>query len=109
MKNQLLPIGSIVTIGKDNTMIMINGYGMINNNNREFYDYSGAVYPIGFNAQDVKLFNREDVKDVIFVGYQSKSFKTYREWVDEFINNVRSGKSIDEAAKILTQRVKEGK
>ena len=105
MKNKLLPLGSIVTTGKDNTLIMIDGYGMQNHNDGKLYDYSGVVYPLGINPNELKLFNKEDIRDLVFVGYQNKGFDMYSKAIEKFIKDVREGKSIESAAIELAKNV----
>ena len=103
MKNKLLSLGSVVTTGNDNTMIMIDGYAIKNDIDGKIYDYTGVVFPIGTDLKELKLFNRSDVRDVLFVGFQTKGSKEYLKAIDTFISNVRAGKSMEEASKILAQ------
>lgn len=103
MKDNLLPLGSVVTLGKSPTAIMIDGYGMKNANDEKMYDYSGAVFPMGLNTEDIRIFNREEIRDVLFIGYQSNYSQKYLKVVDKFIKNIKSGMSYDEAAKIMAK------
>lgn len=106
MKNKLLSLGTVVTTGNDNTMIMIDGYAIRNDTDGKIYDYSGVVFPIGMNTKELKLFNRGDIRDILFVGFETKSSKEYMKAIESFISNIRAGKSMEEASKILAQSIK---
>jgi len=72
VKNELLPIGSIVRAnGQD---IMICAYLKKDANvNNEHYDYACCIYPTGL-AKDSILIKKEQIQKIIFIGYQDERF-----------------------------------
>ena len=65
---EILPIGAVVILEEVVDSLMIIGYlqkGIVEN----FRDYMGVPYPSGLmSMEDVKAFNKEDIKKVIFEG-----------------------------------------
>lgn len=89
MKNSLLPIGSIVTVGVDNLMIcqyipngkLIDGVQ---------YDYACCLYPTGIGEKSI-LIKKTDIDIVTFIGYKNDSFSKFKEILENGgnINDVR--------------------
>ena len=50
--------------------------------------------------------HRGDIRDILFVGFETKSSKEYMKAIEGFISNIRAGKSMEEASKILAQNIK---
>ena len=72
MTNEILPIGSIVSI--DGTDVMICGY--LNNKlmiDNDHYDYCGCLYPFGFQ-KDAILIKKSQITRVKFIGFQDLRF-----------------------------------
>lgn len=77
----LLPIGSIVEL-TDRRRKMIIGYLPSKPNDKEFYDYICCNSKIGLRKEKIKLkpridysyINKEDIKDVLYVGCQDNEF-----------------------------------
>ena len=64
----ILPIGSVVLLEGAVDSIMIIGY-LPKGIDEVERDYMGVVYPLGLTSiEDVKAFNREDIKEIIFEG-----------------------------------------
>jgi len=68
----LLPIGSIVLLKDGEKRLMINGIMQSDaNGNKEEYDYLGILYPEGHIGDQFQyLFNHEDIKEIIFRGFE---------------------------------------
>lgn len=67
------PIGSVVLLDDNDSMIMIMGYNCTLGDTE--YEYIGCLYPIGFEADsDVKLFNANNISEVLFKGYVTENF-----------------------------------
>lgn len=68
----ILPLGSIVTLKKAKRpakMMIIARNGLFTQNGVTGYlDYVACLYPVGLSSKTF-YFNREDIKDIIFVGY----------------------------------------
>ena len=64
----ILPIGAVVLLEGAVDSLMIIGYLPKGIDNIE-RDYMGVAYPIGLTSiEDVKAFNRKDIKEVLFEG-----------------------------------------
>ncbi len=76
MKNDILPIGSIVTAAGQDIMICayINKGSLINN---EQYDYACCLYPNGM-SKDAILIKKEQIQRVKFVGFQDGRFVEFK-------------------------------
>lgn len=72
MKDELLPIGSIIEV--DNEKLMICAYvikgSLIEG---EQYDYACCKYPGGL-SKDAVLVKKSQIKRVKFIGYQDDTF-----------------------------------
>ena len=65
---EILPIGAVVLLEGAIDSIMIIGYLPKGIDDVE-RDYMGVPYPLGLTSiEDVKAFNRSDIKEVIFEG-----------------------------------------
>ncbi len=68
----LLPIGSIVKVNKVDTRLMI--FGVLQKSRDSMYDYIAVPYPEGaHNVRSSVAFNHDDIKEVIFRGYEDDS------------------------------------
>lgn len=76
MKNDYLPIGSIVTVNGKKMMII--GYDQnIVSDSLSTSDYLGCEYPYGLlNITSLSVFNQSDITNVDFQGYISDSYNT---------------------------------
>ena len=60
MKNELLPIGSVVLLEGGTKKIMINGYFVVEGSNKKVWDYRGCPFPEGIlESSGVELFDKE--------------------------------------------------
>lgn len=72
----LLPIGSVIRLESGEHRLMITGYGQRIQGRDEVCDYVGCLWPEGHEAPDrCYVFNREDIADVYFLGYQTDGQK----------------------------------
>jgi len=70
MKNNILPIGSIVSLYKNNTKLMIVGYLQKTNEDDKVWDYSACVYPNGFVSPNrMVVFDSIQIERIYYVGY----------------------------------------
>lgn len=76
MKNDYLPIGSIVTVNGKKMMII--GYDQnIVSDNLTTSDYLGCEYPYGLlNITSLSVFNQSDITNVDFQGFISDSYNS---------------------------------
>jgi len=67
-----LPLGSVVILEDGEKTIMIYGRKQIHAETEKEYDYVACLYPEGnLNDDFTYLFNHEQIKDVIHVGYSN--------------------------------------
>ncbi len=105
MKKIMLPMGTIVELKKGKGKLMITGYGLKNTNDGKYYDYSSAIFPLGFNPNELILFNEEDIKEIYYLGYQEPMAIKFRTEMTTFMKDVKSGVNPEEAAKRMNERL----
>lgn len=60
---------------------MIVGRAQLFNNkgNIGYFDYAAVVYPLGIDeSQEFAFFNMDQIKDIIFLGYESEEEKSLK-------------------------------
>lgn len=76
---ELLPIGSIVVLSGGEKRLMICGIKQtdVDHGGME-YDYLGILYPEGHIGDQFQyLFNHEDIKEIIFRGYEDDERESF--------------------------------
>lgn len=89
----ILPLGSLVSLRKNNKKIMIIGRGSVfhdvGSGQDLFADYIGIDYPTGFDSNSTTFFNNEDISNVLFKGFsneQEVSFlQLYASWREKML------------------------
>lgn len=79
MKREVLPIGTVCQLD-DNKKVMIIGYKNISfvNNEVLIKDYSGIKYPEGVSTDIRIIFDNEDIKSILYMGYTDESFENIK-------------------------------
>ena len=76
---RLLPSGTVVRLHNGEKQLMIVGIGQEDPNTGEVYDYSSVFYPEGYiNAQNLFLFNQENIEEIYHIGYLDDDGYDYR-------------------------------
>ncbi len=77
MKEELLPIGSIVTLKDGIAKLMIIGYcKFIVADTKKENDYVACLYPVGLTTiENVLSFKKEQIDKVLFKGLDVESYK----------------------------------
>ena len=79
--NNYLPVGTIIRIEGCEEKIMIAGYKIGDGTNT--YDYSGIIYPVGLiKKNEVMMFNKSEIIDIIFTGYEGEEFLNFKNIID---------------------------
>lgn len=88
---ELLPIGSVVLMRGGTKKIMIIGILQVSEEEKdEVYDYIGVPYPEGYmGADNVFLFQHENINDVIFKGYDNPERQEFIKLMDEVLEKTR--------------------
>ena len=81
MEEKLLPIGTVVLLNGGTKKVMINGYYSKTDKNNRIYTYNGCIFPEGFMENIFCLFDRSDIKEICYMGYESKE-------MDDYLNNL---------------------
>lgn len=93
----MLPIGSVVYLAGGNQKIMIINKGpIVEQNGRDvFFDYTGVLYPQGFDPDNIYYFHDVDVDEVVFEGYrdddQNRLDTMFTNWVNDPDNTTPRG------------------
>ena len=76
MDNLSIPIGTVVEIKNSDLRVIIVGYGGIDGDTNEKFDYISFPYPRGFiNRKYTLLFNKDKIGKILFEGYKDSSYK----------------------------------
>lgn len=93
--NKLLPIGSVVKIGATPSLLLIIGHGVLSEEEKTVLDYAAVVYPFGLGSdQDVLLFDRADIGEVLFTGYADERAEIFYGAIDKLIDEERLGHDV---------------
>ncbi|MGG5341620.1 DUF4176 domain-containing protein [Enterococcus sp. AZ192] len=70
---ELLPIGTVVLLENGEQELMITSRFPLYNNEGDigYFDYAGCFYPQGQFNEGNYFFNQEDIKEILFKGYES--------------------------------------
>ncbi|NMA50869.1 MAG: DUF4176 domain-containing protein [Mollicutes bacterium] len=90
IKDNFLPIGSIVKLKNIDKKVMVMGFCSISKEESgKVYDYSGCFYPEGYMAADKTcLFDNEDVEEVIAYGFKDEEEKSFKNKLNILINQI---------------------
>ena len=84
----LLPIGSVVLLEEGTKRLMIFGVKQTNEDTNIEYDYIGVLYPEGnIGNENQFLFNHEDIKEVVFTGYEDEERFDFLDRLDDYYKN----------------------
>lgn len=81
---EYLPIGSVVLLKNGSKKVMICGRVQRQVDNDVIWDYSACLYPEGMiDANQLYLFNNEDIDRLYFIGMQDAEELEYRRYLSE--------------------------
>lgn len=91
MWNELLPIGSVVLLSNSEKRLMVMGFCQAKpEDTQTVYDYCGCLYPEGYmDAENIYLFNHEQVAQVFSLGYMDMEQFEFRDRVTEVLLKLR--------------------
>ncbi len=77
---KFLPIGTIVKLKNTNKRLMITGFYLVADDNKNvIYDYSGVAYPEGLStSEETALFNHDQVEKIFYVGFVDEEEIEYK-------------------------------
>lgn len=96
-----LPIGTVVRVkDNDEPFMIVNQCPVTVKNSQEgYFDFGAVALPLGLINDQLIFFNREDVEEVLFVGYIDRRFQEFLSHYDEMVENISYPKFIVEEFK----------
>jgi len=89
MTTKILPLGTIITLknGDDDKLMIISRASVIEENGESiYYDYGSVLVPQGMLAPDaVYFFNRENVKEIVFRGFENDEEVEFANQYEEMV------------------------
>lgn len=97
MENKLLPIGSVVLLKDGTKKVMITGFYVMSEKNKEtVFDYSACLYPEGVISSDKNLlFNHNQIEQICFMGYENEEEKEFKQKLSSAINEINNAVEIN--------------
>lgn len=81
---EYLPIGSVVLLHNGTKKIMIYGRKQLSQNDNQEYDYVACLFPEGnINENYTFLFNQENIREVIFRGYENEEEQAFQKLLNQ--------------------------
>lgn len=79
MNNQLLPIGSVVTLEGAEKKLMVMGVFPADSDSGKIYDYIAVPYPEGYiDNETMFLFMHKDIQTVEYLGFINAEHQSFR-------------------------------
>ena len=89
MYKEILPLGSVVRLknGDGTDLLIVSRASIVRETFSEvYYDYGAVVVPQGLTSpEEVFFFNRENIDEVMFVGYSNASEQLFATSYDDMI------------------------
>lgn len=86
----LLPIGTVVMVGFVDQAVMIYGRKQQQADKDKIWDYVACPYPQGHLSDETNIFfNNEQIKQIIFKGFESEGEITLRQEILDKGDNLR--------------------
>ena len=89
-------LGTILYLKNGTKKVMIIGRGLIIpvKEEKEFFDYSGVLYPEGINPQEMIYFNESDIDTIISEGYEDEEELRFRKIYEENIEEIKINNNV---------------
>lgn len=92
--DQLLAIGSIITLKDGERSLMIMGRFHRNLEDGNIYDYAACLYPDGYQGGNTYfLCNHEHIEQILYQGYQNEEEMIYRQLIKEKLTHLETSES----------------
>ncbi|MBF0819050.1 DUF4176 domain-containing protein [Streptococcus acidominimus] len=87
---QHLPIGTIVKVKNREFNYMIASLFPVVEVNKVkgYFDFGGVTLPVGVSGQHMFFFNKEEIENVLFIGYIDKSFQDLIANYDQLVSDI---------------------
>ncbi|MBM7643054.1 DUF4176 domain-containing protein [Streptococcus loxodontisalivarius] len=89
-ERQVLPIGTVVRVKKASENLMISTLFPVTEKNGErgYFDFGAVPLPLGVTNEQTAFFNKEDIEEVVFVGYIDIHFQQLTENYDAIVSGI---------------------
>lgn len=88
---ELLPIGTVVRVKDGSQSLMITTLLPVTEKDGQkgYFDFGAVPLPLGVVSQDLAFFNKEDIDEVLFLGYVDVSFQQLTANYDELVTKIK--------------------
>ena len=89
-ERQHLPIGSVVRVhGNDNNMMITSLFPVTEKGGEQgYFDFGAVLLPLGAVTRDLMFFNKEDIDQIIYLGYVDVHFQELIANYDELVDKI---------------------
>lgn len=90
-KLQPLPIGTVVKIeGSAEPMMIVCQLPVTEvDSHKGYFDFGAVKLPIGLSSQELFFLNREDISELIFIGYADIRFQNFVKDYDDMLAAIK--------------------
>ena len=91
MESDFLPLGSIVLLKDAKRYVVVIGYTVVEEGSKDVWDYLACAYPIGVvDSSKNLLFNKDQIKEVIFTGFRDEEGRKFRNKLSESLKKIKN-------------------
>ena len=95
MKDNLLPIGTVVLLKGGSKKLMITGYSSKDPDSGKVYDYNSCIFPEGIMEEVYSLFNHNQIEEIFYEGLKNDESTEYVNKVESLLTTKNSGKALN--------------
>lgn len=90
IENKPLPIGTVVMLDNSSIPLMIITQFPVTRVNGEegYFDFGAVTLPIGLTTEGEYFFNREDIKQILFLGYVDSNYQEFASKYEELVESM---------------------
>ena len=88
---ELMPIGTVVRVKDGSQSLMITTLFPITEKDGQkgYFDFGAVPLPLGVVGQDLAFFNKEDIDEVLFLGYVDVSFQQLLANYEDILSKIK--------------------
>ncbi|AXJ12903.1 DUF4176 domain-containing protein [Streptococcus pluranimalium] len=85
-----LPIGTVVRVKDVDVNLMINSlFPIVNKSDKQgYFDFGAVTLPLGAVSEESIFFNKDDIDEIIYLGYVDVSFQEIDINYDEMVSKI---------------------
>ena len=87
---QHLPIGSVVRVhGNEHNLMITSLFPVTEKGGQQgYFDFGAVLLPLGAVTRDLMFFNKEDIEQIVFLGYVDVHFQELIANYDELVDKI---------------------